>query len=218
MDGFREYAMQTLGVIHGQFGLVVVITGQHPAYPPLQRLHGGQAACEQGYPRRRPVAVAVGIAVYPVEGLPQKTVVGVMHPSADDVLRHGIHGKHIHINAAQVTEMEPFDEGRRGILHLAERQGVCLVVLRTDKLIGLGQPFAAVLDEPLIVRTRDHHVHVIIPGNEALVADGTQKAAVEDAIGDVVLTEGAVHHLHDFQHAHLQRTNIVSGHGLKMTE
>ena len=43
------------------------------------------------------------------------------------------------------------------------------------------------------------------------------KAAVEDAIGDVVLTEGAVHHLHDFQHAHLQRTNIVSGHGQKMT-
>lgn len=66
------------------------------------------------------------------------------------------------------------------------------------------------LKEILIVGTGHHDVDVIIPGDEALMADGTEKGASTEGVTEVVLLAEVGK---DIEHAELEGTLLRGGDG-----
>lgn len=62
-------------------------------------------------------------------------------------------------------------------------------------------------DQAFIIRTRDHQIHIVIPGNKALVTYCTQQCAAGHKESDVVLCAKI---LQTFEHIHAQRLDLLS--------
>ena len=56
-----------------------------------------------------------------------------------------------------------------------------------------GSPVAVQLHEPFEIRPRHHDVDVVVPGNEAFVAHGSEKGPVGEGITQVVFAAESVH-------------------------
>ena len=87
--------------------------------------------------------------------------------------------------------MGTLDEGGVGSLDLAEGQGVGGIILGADQFEGGGEPFG-MGDEPLIVFAWHGHIGIIVPGDETLVADGSEHRACPEVIRELVLSADLV--------------------------
>ena len=99
------------------------------------------------------------------------------------VRRGALDGENVHEHAETLHAVVALDEGRAGVADLGEGQGevrVGIVVLRD----GMGIDAVEGLDEAVIVRARHHQVDVVVPGDEALVADGAEHGAAGEGIGN----------------------------------
>ena len=59
------------------------------------------------------------------------------------------------------------------------------------------------LHKPQIVGAQQAHVKVVVPGDEAIVAHGTEQRAAIEEIGDVILAADAVQLADHLEHTHL---------------
>ena len=88
--------------------------------------------------------------------------------------------------------MRPLDERCAGIYHLAEATGIVGVSLYRQRLQVLRQPLAGMSHETVVVWSGHTDVHIVVPGDEALVAHGTQHGACPTVVSDAVLAAHTV--------------------------
>jgi hypothetical protein len=66
------------------------------------------------------------------------------------------------------------------------------------------------VQQSVVVRARHHHVHVVVPGDEPAVADGTEQGAVGQVVGQSV---GAAQRVQLAQDAELDGANLLGCQG-----
>ena len=81
---------------------------------------------------------------------------------------------------------------RAAVHHLAEAAGKRLAGLYAQGFEGLGQPLVGMSHEAVVVRTGHADVHIVVPGYETMMANGTQHGACPAVIGHVVLAAHTV--------------------------
>ena len=64
----------------------------------------------------------------------------------------------------------------------------------------------------VIVGTGHADVHIVVPGDEALVTDSPQHSACPTVVLDVVLTTDTIYRQQDLQNVLMQGFYIVAGH------
>ena len=158
------------------------------------------------------MSVAVGVAVHKIEQLFEAVIAHAAHPAPESVGTMAVKGEDVNITAAEVIEVTALDEGCAVVLNFAKWKGIGGVVLGADKLQMLGQPFFAMLDKTLIIRTRHRAIQVIVPGDEASVADGAQQGATADAIAQAVLTAHLVELEENIQESMLKVLYVILRH------
>ena len=125
--------------------------------------------------------------------------------------RSTVDGEYIDVDALEELEVGPFEYGGRSVFNLGEGIGIGRVGLGTDDLIGLRQPLAPVPDELLIVRARHADVHVVVPGNESLMAHSPEHGACPQVVAQVVLAAHTVHGLQISDDFPLEDADVVVG-------
>ena len=104
-----------------------------------------------------------------------------------------VDGKHVDIDARHIVAMGTLYQGGAAVDNLSEptrRGGRCL---DAKGFARLGQPFVGMHHETVIVWTGHADVHVVVPRNEALVADGSQHRARPTVVSDVVRLTNTVY-------------------------
>ena len=76
--------------------------------------------------------------------------------------------------------------------NLAKAARIMGVGLDRQGLEGLWQPFVGMHHQLVVVRTRHANVHIIVPGNKALVANGAQHGACPAIVGEMMFATDLV--------------------------
>ena len=113
------------------------------------------------------------------------------------------------------TLMQPGLDGLGGVElrallhHLREHSRIVRCLAGYEQIAGFAQLPGGDIEEPLVIGSQHSDVHVIVPGNEAAVAHGAQRAPAVEEIGDVVACAEGVNLLEYRQLLLLKSTKIV---------
>ena len=99
-----------------------------------------------------------------------------------------------------------------GILDFTEGTWVVGIGLGTNGLEWLGQPLVGMRHQCVVILTGHGDIHIIIPGNKALVAHCTQHGACPEIIAQVVFLTYFIDGLKNLQDVELKGTDIVTCH------
>ena len=106
---------------------------------------------------------------------------------------HAVDGKHVDIDTGHIVAVSTFYQCRTAVHHLAESAREGGAGLYTERFQWLGQPFVGMHHKPVVVRTWHTDVHIVVPGDKALVADSTQHGARPTVVFDVVFAADPIH-------------------------
>ena len=119
--------------------------------------------------------------------------------------RLSVHGKDVHVQPELVRRHPPFDAYRPWIMDLGEEVDEVLFLAPgvVKAAVGSGTVAAVRGREALEVRARHQYVHVVVPGDESLVADRSEQGAVCDGVAQTLPPAEGVHIREDVQQPHL---------------
>ena len=72
------------------------------------------------------------------------------------------------------------------------------------------QPFVGVADEFLIVGAGHRYVGIVVPRDEASVANSPEQGSSFEVVAQPVASDGSVGLLEDFKHPHLHLSYVVA--------
>jgi hypothetical protein len=118
-------------------------------------------------------------------------------------LRGPVDGEYIHIDTPQILQVHALYQGGTPILNLRKGQRIEGVVLATNHLERLGQPFLGMSDEPFVVRTRHSDVQIVIPGDKPLMTDGANHGSCPEIITKAMRPTSGVDSLQNAEYPQL---------------
>ena len=130
---------------------------------------------------------------------------------ADDYIKTFRKNKDINIDAFEELEVRSLKHRRRSILDLGERIGIGGIGFWGNHLVGLGQPFAPVADQLLVVGTRHTDVHIVVPGNKTLMTYGTKHRSCPEIIAQAMFATDGIDGFQVADDLPLQDTDVVVG-------
>ena len=122
---------------------------------------------------------------------------------------HAVDGEHVDIDASQIVAVRTLNESSAAVDNLAEAAWVGGRCLDAKGLEGFRQPFLGMHHESVVVGSGHADVHVIVPGDEALVTDGTQHCARPTVVSDVVRLTDTVYRQEYLQNMLMEGLYIV---------
>ena len=108
--------------------------------------------------------------------------------------------------------MGTFYQGGAAVHNLPETAWVGGRGLDAQGFEGRRQPLMGMHHKAVIVGTGHTDVHIVVPGDEALVTDSPQHGACPTVVLDVVLTTDTIYRQQDLQNVLMQGFYIVGCH------
>ena len=207
--GFRNHTLHPVVIVEHQVRLVVVVGQIGSPQLTARPLVGEASLDEQDGPRTGSMAMLIGVAMQEIEQFVERLVTGHGHLLGEARGGDAVDGEHVDIDACYIVAVCALYQGGAAVDNLPEAARVGGRGLDAQGLQRLGQPLMGMHHETVVVRTGHADVHVVVPGDEPLVADGTQHGACPTVVSDVVRLTDTVYRQQDLQNVPMEGFYIV---------
>ena len=207
--GFRNHTLHPVVIVEHQVRLVIVVCQiGSPQLAPCPFV--GEAALNQQHrPGAGPAAVLIGVAMQEIEQFVECLVTChrqfLCHAGSGDA----VDGEHVDINTCDIVAMGTLNQGGAAVDNFSEAARIGGRRLDAQCFERLWQPLVGMGHETVVVGTGHADVHVVVPGDEALMPHGAQHGARPAVVSDVVLSTDTVYRQKDLQNMLMECLYIV---------